>query len=208
MDQASSSRLLRILLVDDEEIVHRTISPYLVDSGHQVESAHDAESALKMVEDNDYDLALVDIKMPGMDGLELLGLIQKERPEMAVVIISGHGTMELAIRALRLGADDFLPKPIKLLELDAVLEKCIRVSGLRRGLNRLKKTIGGLQASEDQRSRNRKFICVSPAMKHVQDQVRMAVDANCETILLSGATGSGKEVVARDKGRVYRRNNR
>jgi two-component system, NtrC family, response regulator AtoC len=193
-----NDRALKILLVDDEEIVHLTITPYLRDLGNMVDVAYESAGALKLLEQNDYDLALFDVQMPGIDGLALLGKLQELRPELSAVIISGHGSMEMAIQALRLGAADFLAKPIKLLELDAVLEKAARLRELRQGQRRLRDTIRGIQSAEDQRERNRQLVGQSPATEEVRGQIRMAVEAKCDTILILGETGTGKEVVARE----------
>jgi DNA-binding NtrC family response regulator len=191
-------RCLDIILADDEEIVHQTIAGYLHDLGHQVDGVRDGLAALKLIEERDYDLALVDIRMPGMDGLSLLAKVQEIRPEMSVVIVTGHGNMDLAIQALRSGAADFLTKPIKLLELDAVLEKSVRIYALRRDRRHLRETIRGIQASEDIRERNRSFVGISSATRKAREQIRQAVDAGCDTILITGETGTGKEVVARE----------
>jgi len=193
-----NERSLHILLVDDEQIVHQTLGPYLLDSGHQVDDAFEGSKALKLLETNDYDLALLDIKMPGINGLAVLSRIGEIRPELSVVIITGHGNMEMVIQALRLGAVDFLSKPVKLLELDAVLEKSSRIRYLRQGQRRLKETIKGIQASEDINSGNRRLIGISKTMNEVRRQIQMAVEAQCDTILISGETGTGKEVVARE----------
>ncbi|MBN1900881.1 response regulator [Candidatus Sumerlaeota bacterium] len=122
---------LNILLVDDEEIVHKTLPDYLQDLGHSVYSAYDGYSALEILKIRDFDLALVDIRMPGIDGITLLEKIPEISPDMPVVMITGHGSMESVIEALRLGATDFITKPIKLLELDAILEKCLDIFNLR-----------------------------------------------------------------------------
>ena len=114
---------LDILLVDDEEIVHQTIGDYLSDCGHRVDRALDGPSALEAVESSSYDLAFVDVRMPGIDGISLLTRFREHRPEMPVVIITGHGNVEMADEALRLGAVELLVKPIRLLDLDAILEK-------------------------------------------------------------------------------------
>ncbi|MFC1717275.1 response regulator [Candidatus Poribacteria bacterium] len=121
---------LHILLSDDEEIVHQTIVGYLRDLGHRVDGAYDGSSALRCIEERDYDVAIVDEKMPGMDGITLLAKAQEIRPDMPVIIITGHGTIDTAIQALRLGASEYLMKPIRLLELDTVLEKCARIRSL------------------------------------------------------------------------------
>ena len=192
------SPVLRILLADDEEIVHQTIGDYLCECGHQLDRVYDGASALEAVEEHDYDLALVDVRMPRLDGLDLLEKAQEVRPEMSIVIITGHGRMEMVIQALRLGAADFLAKPIKLLELDAALEKALQIRELRQDKRHLREIIRGIQTSEELRSRNRRFVGDSPETRLVREQIRLAVEAGCDTILITGDTGTGKEVVARE----------
>lgn len=194
----TTERTLHILLVDDEEIVCQTIGDYLRDLRHHVDEAGDGLAALKLIETNDYDLVLLDVQMPGLDGISLLGRAQEIHPELSVVMITGHGTMEMAIQALRLGAADFLTKPIKLLELKAVLEKAIRIRALRRDTRRLRDTIRGLQVSNDVRTGHRTLVGISSATQKVREQIRQVVEAGCETILITGETGTGKEVVARE----------
>jgi len=189
---------LKILLIDDEEVVHQALSPYLKDSGHDVDNVRDGANALKLVDKNDYDLALIDIRMPRMDGIAVLEKIGEMRPELSSVIITSHGNMELVIQALRLGAADFLTKPIKLLELDVVLEKALRIRHLRQRQRHLMETIRGIQTSEDSRLRNRCLIGDSKAMCKVREQIHLAVEAKCETLLILGETGTGKEIVARE----------
>lgn len=188
---------LNILIVDDEEIVHQTIADYLRDAGHQVNDAYNGLSALELIKAQDYDIVIVDIQMPGMDGLSLLSEIQDIRPDMSVVMVTGKGDMDTVIQALRLGAADFLKKPVKLVEVDAAIEKSVLIHGLRQDRRRLRETIGSIQAAGDFRDRNRSFVGDSAATRNVRRDIRQAVDANCETILITGETGAGKEVVAR-----------
>ena len=194
----SKKPALRILLVDDEEIIHETIGEYLTDSGAQVTALHDGISAVEGVERTDFDLMLVDVCMPGMDGFSLLEKVQQMRPEMSVVIITGHGSMDTAIQALRMGAADFLPKPIKLLELDAVVEKALRIRDLRKDKRHLRETIGGLQKADGLREGNRSLVGVSRSTEVLREQIRRGVEAGCDSILIEGETGTGKEVVARE----------
>ena len=189
---------LNILLADDEDIIHETIGGHLTESGHSVNDVFDGLAALKAIKEGEYDLALFDLQMPGMDGLSLLAKVREIRPEMSVAIITGHGNMDVAIQALRLGATDFLTKPVKLLELDAVLVRITQFNLLRQDMNRLRVTIRGIQASEDLRLGNRSFVGTSAATRKVREQIRQAVDAACDTILIIGETGTGKEVVARE----------
>jgi len=189
---------MNILIADDEDIVLRTLSDYLRDSGHNVETACTGREALGLAASRSYDMALIDVRMPGMDGLSVLERLGHARPELGVVIITGHGNMEVAVQALRLGAVDFLTKPVKFLELDAVLEKAGRLQTLRTGERRLRDTIAGIQAAGDRRDRARSFVGVSSATERVKDDIRRAVEARCDTIMITGETGTGKEVVARE----------
>ncbi len=184
---------LQILLGDDEQIIHRTLGDYLRDAGHKVTSVNDGLAVLELARAETFDLVLVDVRMPQLDGLEVTRLLQSEQPELAVVVITGHGTLELAIEALRIGAADFLAKPIGLLELDGVLERVVRLSQLQRRSRKLTETVRGLQRaaiSGDQ------LIGESPAIERVRALVQQVVEARCETVLITGETGTGKEVVA------------
>jgi DNA-binding NtrC family response regulator len=122
----TKNRSLKILLADNEEIVHQIIADYLQDSGHKVDRTHSRAAVLKAVKEHEYDLALLDIHLLDTSKLSLLAEMCETRSEMSVIIITGRGDMDVAIQAIRHGALDFLTKPIRLLELDAVLEKSIR----------------------------------------------------------------------------------
>lgn len=188
---------LNILLADDEDIVHQTIGDYLRESGHRVDGVRDGQAAWTAAQTRDYDLALVDIRMPGMDGLALLAEARKLRPDMSVVIITAHANVEIAVEALRQGAADFLTKPIKLVELDGVLEKGVRLRHLRSERRRLRGVIQGLQTPDGLHQARNTIIGTSRAARRVRDQIQQAVEADCRTILITGETGTGKEVVAR-----------
>jgi DNA-binding NtrC family response regulator len=135
--------------------------------------------------------------MPGLDGFDLLFKAEALRPEMPVVMITGHADMEMSIQALRRGAADFLPKPVKLTELDAVLEKCLRQRDLRVDRSRLRGTRGIPRPGEVGTAEGM-LVGTSPATQMLRQQIREAVEAGCETILITGETGTGKEVTARE----------
>ena len=194
----TTDRTLRILLVDDEEIVFQTLGDFLTDGGHHLSEARDGLTAWESIQANEYDVALVDVRMPGMDGLSLLARVREARPDLAVIIVTGHGDMETAIEALRLGAADFLTKPVKLLEVKASLERVVQVRTLRRDARHLRETIGGMQTAADLRDGYRELVGVSAATDRVREQIRVAVENGCDTVLITGETGTGKEVVARE----------
>ena len=114
-----------ILLVDDEEIVRQTLGDYLSECGYRVDQASDGKEALAAIEKNVYDLALVDVRMPGLDGLAFLRQVEEWQAGVPVIVITGHGNVEMESEVQRCGAAGFMLKPVKLFELDAMLEKIL-----------------------------------------------------------------------------------
>ena len=111
------SKQIRVLVVDDEEVIREACQRILRRAGHTVELASNGEQALKLIRQNFYDLALIDIKMPVLDGLGLMEIMRQEHSDTAIVVMTGHGTSETAVQALRAGATDFLTKPFSPNEL-------------------------------------------------------------------------------------------
>ena len=116
-------RVLRVLLVDDEEIVHLTLGDYLTDCGHHVDKAVDGVQALRALDAGDHDLVIADVRMPGLDGLTLLAKVRETDTELPVIMITGHGDIDMQDEAVRMGAAGFLLKPIKLIQLDELIAK-------------------------------------------------------------------------------------
>ncbi|MBD3182470.1 response regulator [Candidatus Poribacteria bacterium] len=121
---------LRILIADDQPIVNKTLISYIKDLDHQVDKAYDAATALEIIKSNKYDLTIIDLHIPGAKGLSIIGKIQQLKPEMPIVVITCNGNINMAVESLRLGATDFLTKPIRMLELEGVLIKSARLSKL------------------------------------------------------------------------------
>ncbi|MBT5874273.1 MAG: sigma-54-dependent Fis family transcriptional regulator, partial [Candidatus Latescibacteria bacterium] len=188
---------LNVLLIDDEPIVHQTLGDYLRESDHYVVSSQSAAEGLNILQTGGFDLVISDVRMPGMDGLGLLQRLGEQYPDLSVVIMTGHGNMEMAVQALRLGAADFLTKPIKLLELDAVLERSIRLRTLQKENNTLHATVDHLKL-DGNRENEHILIGESDHVKRVREQILQVVQTDCDTVMVTGETGTGKEVIARE----------
>jgi DNA-binding NtrC family response regulator len=118
-----SDHALHILIVDDEDIIQSTLGDFFSQLGHQTYHALDGNEGLVAIETRSYDLALVDVRMPGLDGIELLTRARQIRPKMPVIIVTGHGDPTMSEKALELGALEFLIKPIRLRDLIKILDR-------------------------------------------------------------------------------------
>lgn len=182
---------LDILLVDDERIIHESIGRYLQKCGHRVASAYDAGEALAAAGRQPFDVAFVDVRLPGVDGVTAIRELRALQPGLTCITITGHADLDVAVAAMRAGAHDLLRKPIELGDLDTVLERRAALAALQRENRHLRaaaRRSGGEQAE---------FLGDSAAARHVREQIAMAAAARCDTILISGETGVGKEVAAR-----------
>ncbi|MBL4612697.1 MAG: sigma-54-dependent Fis family transcriptional regulator [Emcibacter sp.] len=179
---------LDILIVDDEEDIRDLISGILDDEGYETRTAKDSDSALAEIEARRPSLIILDIWLQGsrLDGLEILEVIKKSHADLPVVIISGHGNIETAVSAIKLGAYDFISKPFETDKLLIMVERATEVEKLRRENTELKEKMGvdvGLTGS-------------SPAINMVRNTIDKVAPSGSR-VLISGPPGSGKEVVAR-----------
>ena len=172
---------LHILLTSDERIICATLKDHLCNLGHQVEVVRDGHTALKKISVQHYDLAFVDLCMPGINDIECLTKVQRNRQETPVVLISGDDTLRKVIEAFRLDAGGVLPQLIQVPNVN--------------GGHKRERRLGKLHRS---RLKNQCFVGNSSATQQVRKRIRQAVEANVDTILLTGETGTGKEVVARE----------
>ena len=180
---------LRLLFADDEAHLRELMQMELPRMGHDVTVCPDGASALKALEKGTYDAALLDLKMPGLTGIEVLGKIKQISPETQVVILTGHATVDTAVQALRLGAFDYLTKPCKWAELEVILARLAE----RRDLsNKAVALETRLKAAEGTPT----LVGESAQMKAV---VRLidTVAPHDASVLILGETGTGKEMVAR-----------
>ncbi len=180
---------LRLMIVDDELIVRESLLYWFKKYGHEIDTAASGAEALEKIEQKPFHLLFVDIKMPGMDGLELLERVKKEYPDTLVVIITAHGSIESAARAMRAGASDYLMKPFKPEQLSLVMEKILSQQKFTSDYHYVKGCL-------DQITRFENIIGQSPAMEKLYALI-MEVAQSDASILITGETGTGKELVAK-----------
>jgi two-component system nitrogen regulation response regulator NtrX len=174
-----------VLVVDDEGSIRQSLKGALNDEGFRVTLAGSVTEALEQVRQSRPDVVLLDIWMPGVDGLEGLKQIRTEVPDQIVIMMSGHGNIETAVRATKLGAFDFIEKPLSLERLLVLLQNATGMAELARENQALR-----LQVQKSQ-----SFIAESPTMRAIQEKIRR-VAPTTGSVLLTGENGTGKEVVA------------
>lgn len=179
----------RILVVDDEEIVIRSCLRILGESGHEVEAVQSGGDALRKVEESRYDVMILDIMMPKMDGLEVLQRVKETHPDIDVIMVTGLSQIETAVRCMKLGAFDYLPKPFDPDELRLVVERALeRRRLLQENLN--------LRSEVSSKYRFENITGSSPAMQSVYRLIAQCAPTN-STVLITGESGTGKELIAR-----------
>ncbi len=177
----------RVLIVDDEESIRRSLAGILADEGFETLLARDGEHALSQVRgDPSIALVILDIAMPGRDGLEILEDIHALAPELPVLMMSGHGTIETAVRATKLGAYDFIEKPLSVDKLLLTIQHALQLAGLARENRSLRAE--ALRAHE--------ILGDSDVIRRLKEQIALAAPTN-GWVLITGENGTGKELVAR-----------
>jgi len=179
----------RILVVDDEEIVIRSCLRILGDGDYAVEAVQDGWEALKKIDESHYDVLILDIMMPKIDGLEVLRRVKESHPDIDVIMITGLSQIDTAVRAMKLGAFDYLPKPFDPDELKLVVERALE----RRQL--LQENLD-LRNEVSSKYRFENIIGSSPRMQNVYRLIAKCAPTN-STVLLTGESGTGKELIAR-----------
>jgi two-component system, NtrC family, nitrogen regulation response regulator NtrX len=177
-----------ILVVDDEVDIREIVSGILSDEGHETRTAHDSDSALAAISDRVPRLVFLDVWMQGskLDGLGLLDEIKSRHPELPVVMISGHGNIEMAVNAIRRGAFDFIEKPFKADRLILIAERALENSQLKREVRDLKRRTGDTA----------ELIGTSVAVSQLRQTIDKVAPTNSR-VMIAGPSGAGKELVAR-----------
>ena len=182
-------RPIDVLVVDDEEHLRRAVTKRLTASGMHVEEADEGERALELAQRRRFDVAVLDIVMPGMSGLDVLAGLKEATPDTEVIMLTGSGTIETAVEAMKRGARDFLTKPVTCAALEVAVHKAAETSGLRRENKQLKAAIKRTREHSD-------ILGDSPQINEVLRLIERAGPTD-NAILIQGETGTGKELVAR-----------
>jgi len=178
-----------ILVVDDEEIVRESLASWLEEDGYSVDTAPDGPTALTKLAQQAYAVLLVDLKMPGMDGLEVLAKARTLQPDAPVTIMTAYATVDTAVQAMKQGACDYLVKPFEPEELSLMVGRLTNTQALRRENGLLRKALKRQFEFKD-------LVSKSPKMEAVFDLARTAAKSN-STVLILGESGTGKELLAR-----------
>lgn len=175
-----------ILIVDDEKSIRKTLREILEYEKYKVDEAADGQEGWKKIQESTYDAVLLDIKMPKMDGMELLAKAQEESPDMPVIMISGHGTIDTAVEAVKAGAFDFISKPPDLNRLLITVRNALDKSHLVTETKVLKRKV----------TKTREIIGDSPAIDKIKSTIQRVAPTEAR-VLITGDNGTGKELVAR-----------
>lgn len=177
---------MKILIIDDERSIRNSLKEILGDEGHDVDVAEDGATALKLVDKDKYNAIFCDIKMPGMDGMEVLDKLVAMGIDSAIIMISGHGDIDTAVDCMKKGAFDFIQKPLDLNRILITLKNSTERASLVRENKILKKKIYGAD-----------MIGHSAPMEHIRSMIAKVAPTDAR-VLITGPNGSGKELVARN----------
>jgi two-component system, NtrC family, response regulator AtoC len=180
----------RILVVDDEKLIRWSVAERLQRDGYEVLSAECGEQALEIVAATPPDLMLLDVRLPGIDGVQTLQRALSIHPEVAVLMMSAHSTVDVAVDAMKHGAIDFLVKPFPFQQLDAAVERALANARTRRQIATLTSDKRGASALEA-------IVGASAMMEQVRSMISRLASSDTTTVLIEGESGAGKEVVAR-----------
>ena len=184
---------MKILIIDDERAIRNSLGEILTDEGYEVDVAEDGARGLAMVDKEKYSIIFCDIKMPGMDGIEVLDKLTEMGTDSAVVMISGHGDISTAVECIKKGAFDYIPKPLDLNRILITIKNATDKVSLVKETRILKKKVYG-----------QPMIGEAPAILHIKEMIEKVAPTDAR-VLIIGANGTGKELVARN---LHQKSNR
>ena len=177
---------MKILIIDDERSIRNSLKEILADEGYEVEVAENGEQGLSMADKEKYNIIFCDIKMPEMDGMEVLDKLTEMGIESAVVMISGHGDIDTAVECIKKGAFDFIQKPLDLNRILITIKNATDKVSLVKETRILKKKVYGQQ-----------MVGESPAIQEIRNMIDKVAPTDAR-VLIQGSNGTGKELVARN----------
>lgn len=179
----------KILFVDDDRGILTMVEQYLAAKGYDITIADNGHKALEMIQEGAFDLVFTDLKMPEFDGLELLAAIKEYKPETVVIIVTGHGTLESAVKAMRFGSYDYLQKPFKLDLLKLIVDRVIEEKKLEHETVMLKRRVKDRHRFDD-------LVGISVKMQAIYETIEQ-MSPSWPNVLIVGESGTGKELIAR-----------
>jgi DNA-binding NtrC family response regulator len=189
VDPPVASKRACILIVDDEPAIRLLLDHNLRARGYETKQADTAELALQMIEEREPDLLLLDLMLPGMDGLEMMRRVQGRLQRMPIVVLTAHGTIDTAVQAMKLGARDYLTKPFELERLESAVRNAVEIARLTREVDYLREQTAGERGFG-------RIVGRGGGLKAAVDLARRAVVSNLN-VLVTGESGTGKELFAR-----------
>jgi DNA-binding NtrC family response regulator len=187
---------IRILILDDEKQFTEELNGFFVGSDYESFEANTAADGRRILEEHEIDLLILDVRLPGVNGLDILKEVKIRYPAMEVIIISAHGDMDTVIKAMRLGAFDYLRKPFRFIDIQIAIERTQKYLQLHRKLKKMEEKNSLISKSLEDKI-DRQFIGVSPQILKVYEQAVTAAEYADANVLITGESGTGKENIAR-----------
>jgi len=187
---------IKILILDDEQQFTEELSGFFNDSEYESFEANTAAEGLKILNNQVIDLLILDVRLPGINGLDILKEVKIQYPQMEVIVISAHGDMDTVIKAMRLGAFDYLRKPFRFIDIQIAIERTQKYLQMQRKLRQMEEKNSLISKSLEEKI-DRQFIGISPQIQTVFEQAVTAANYPDANVLITGESGTGKENIAR-----------